>query len=189
MSKRRTREADTAKTRQQIIATTALVISEEGLSATSVSAVARVLGMSHANVYRHFKSRDDLLIAVAETWMSETRAASEQAYDPEATVADNLLSLVLAIRAELFRRADNAAALDLYHFALEHMPGSAGAHHKHRASLVAKIIGSPEFTAPVLNALRGFTDPTLLVATESEDTARQISDLCGLLEAGLKNRS
>ena len=186
MANRRPREADTAKTRQQIIAATNLLISKKGLSATSVSAVARVLGMSHANVYRHFKSRDDLLIAVAETWMSETRAACEKAYDSNATVADNLEALVCAIRTELLRRADNMAALELYHFALEHMPDSALAHHKHRASLVAKIIGASKPAAPVLNALRGFTDPVLLLATESEDITNQIGDLCRLLETGLQ---
>ncbi len=186
MSKRRTREADTAKTRRQIIATTDSLISDEGLAATSVSAVARALGMSHANVYRHFKSRDDLLMAVAETWMSETRTATEHAYDPDAAVAENLTSLVLAIRKELFRRADNVAALDLYHFALEHMPVSAAAHHRHREALVVKIIPAPEYAGIVLNALRVFTDPMLLLATESEETTNHVSDLCRLLEAGLK---
>lgn len=81
---RRPRETDTAKTRQQIIAATNLLTSKKGLSATSVSAVARVLRMSHANVYRHFKSRDDLLIAVAESWMSGTRGACEKTHDPNA---------------------------------------------------------------------------------------------------------
>lgn len=186
MATRRPREADTAKTRQQIIDATDLLISQKGLSATSVSAVARMLGMSHANVYRHFKSRDELLIAVAKMWMSETRAACEKAYDASASVAENLETLVTAIRAELLRRADNVAALELYHFALEHMPESAAAHHKHRASLVAKIVGASERAAPVLNALRVFTEPMLIKATETEGITNQISDLCRLLEAGLK---
>ena len=189
MATRRPREADTAKTRQHIIAATDILISKKGLSATSVSAVARMLEMSHANVYRHFKSRNDLLIAVAETWMSETRTACEKTYDPNASVADNLEALVFAIRTELLRRADNVAALELYHFALEHMPDSALEHHKHRASLVAKIIGASEPTVPVLNALRAFTDPVLLLATESEDITNQISDLCRLLETGLQKAS
>lgn len=187
MSERRIREADTQKTRQQIIAATDALISEKGLSATSVSAVARALGMSHANVYRHFKSRDDLLIAVAETWMAETRAACEAAYDPEAPIADNLTALVMAIRAELFRRADNVAALDLYHFALKTMPDAAIAHHKHRAALVTRIIGDPGHTIPVLDALRGFTDPDLLLATQADNTAERVRGLCTLLAKLVEN--
>lgn len=181
MSERKTRETDTAKTRHQIIAATDALISTKGLSTTSVSAVARALGMSHANVYRHFKSRDDLLIAVAETWMAETRAACEDAYDADALIADNLAALVLAIRAELFRRADNIAALELYHFALGNMPEAATAHHRHRAHLVARIIGTPEHTMPILDALRAFTDPDLLLATEAEDTSDRVKQLCKLL--------
>lgn len=180
-SERKTRETDTEKTRQQIIAATDALISEEGLSATSVSAVARSLGMSHANVYRHFKSRDDLLIAVAETWMAETRKACEQAYDPVLSVAENLAALVLTIRAQLFRRADNIAALDLYHFAVANMPEAAVAHHKHRAALVSKIIGRPEYTIAVLDALQAFTDPNLFLATQSDGTNERVKNLCALL--------
>lgn len=187
MSERKIRETDTQKTRQQIIAATDALISQKGLSATSVSAVARALGMSHANVYRHFKSRDDLLIAVAEIWMAETRAACEAAYDPQAPIADNLAALVLAIRAELFRRADSVAALDLYHFALKTMPDAAIAHHKHRAALVTRIIGRPDQTIPVLDALRGFTDPDLLLATQAEDTVERVNRLCTFLAKRLHN--
>jgi AcrR family transcriptional regulator len=185
MSERKSRETDTAKTRHQIIAATDALISKKGLSATSVSAVARALGMSHANVYRHFKSKDDLLTAVAETWMAETRAACENAYDANACIADNLAALVLAIRAELFRRADNIAALDLYHFALGNMPDAAIAHHRHRAQLVARIIGKPEHTMPILDALRAFTNPDLLLVTEAEDTSDRVKQLCKLLAQSL----
>lgn len=180
-SERKVRETDTEKTRRQIIAATDTLISQKGLSATSVSAVARALGMSHANVYRHFKSRDALLIAVAETWMAETRAACEAAYDPARSVADNLAALVLTIRAELFRRADNIAALDLYHFAVANIPNAAIAHHKHRAALVVKIIGQPEHAMAVLDALRAFTAPELLVSTQAEDTSDRVYSLCALL--------
>jgi len=180
-SERKTRETDTEKTRRQIIAATDALISEKGLTATSVSAVARSLGMSHANVYRHFKSRDALLIAVAETWMAETRTACEQVYNPALSVVENLAALVLAIRAQLFRRADNIAALDLYHFAVANMAEAAIAHHKHRAGLVAKITGRPEHTIAVLDALRAFTDPDLLVSTEAKNTKERVGSLCALL--------
>ena len=117
--------------------------------------------------------------------MAETRVACEKAYDPSASVSENLVSLVLAIRAELFRRADNVAALDLYHFALKNMPAAAVSHHRHRAALVERIIGASEQTIPVLDALRGFTDPDLLLATEAQDTEYRVGALCVLLAAKL----
>ncbi|MEM9206198.1 MAG: helix-turn-helix domain-containing protein [Pseudomonadota bacterium] len=181
MVKEKRRETDTAKTRQKIVAATDQLISESGLSATSVSAVARSLGMSHGNVYRHFASRDDLLVAVAETWMRETRQASEGSIDKTATPAQNLESLVMAIRAELLRRANNVAALDLYHYALEKMSDAAHAHHRHRADLVSEITGDPDRTPQILDALRAFTDPTLLLATESPDTRLRVRAVCELI--------
>ncbi|MEM6683902.1 MAG: TetR/AcrR family transcriptional regulator [Pseudomonadota bacterium] len=152
-----------------------------------MSAIARSLGMSHANVYRHFKSRDALLIAVAETWMAHTRAACEQAYQPKASTADNLAALVFTIRSELLKRADNIAALDLFHFALDQMPQAAKAHHQHRKALISKIIGGAEHATTVLDALRGFIDPDLLLATQAADTDERVKQLCSLLAKQLQS--
>ena len=184
----RSRENDTTKTRQKIIEATDALISEKGLAASSVSAVARTLGMSHANVYRHFKTKDALLMAVAETWMQETRDACEDAFDRHAAIDQNLANLVLAIRKELFRRAKNVAALDLYHFALKHMPDAAVEHHKHRAGLVDRITQSPRHTPVLLDALRSYIDPNLLLATESPDTIDRINKLCAFLERSLQHK-
>ncbi|MEM8837583.1 MAG: helix-turn-helix domain-containing protein [Pseudomonadota bacterium] len=188
MAEPKRRETDTSKTRSKIIEATDRLIGEKGLDATSVSAVARSLDMSHANVYRHFKSRGDLLVAVAETWMAETRKASEDAIDLNRTEEDNLVALVLAIRAEMFRRSNNMAALDLYHFALREMPQQAIHHHKHRAQLITQITGAPDKTPAVLDALRAFTDPNLILATEGPDTSARIREVCRLLCAALSSK-
>ncbi|MEL6315515.1 MAG: hypothetical protein AAFQ60_15890 [Pseudomonadota bacterium] len=89
--------------------------------------------------------------------------------------------------AQSFRRAENIAALELYHFALGQMPDAAIAHHKHRAALVSRIIGGQKFTVSVLDALRGFTDPNLLLATEGPDTRQRIENLCLLIEESLRD--
>lgn len=175
------RETDTAKTRRAMIDAADNLIAENGLKGTSVSSVARKLGMSHANVYRHFESRDALLEAVAQSWMTEMRAACEKAVSSQTTPDQKMTALVLAIRRQLFARARNAAALDLYDFVLRTMPGEAKAHHAHRFGLVSEIIGPTMDTTAVLDGLRCFIDPYLLHATEAPDTAERVKSLCNLL--------
>jgi AcrR family transcriptional regulator len=45
------------------------LLRRHGLAKTTVVDVARALGMSHANVYRHFTSKAALRAAVAERWL------------------------------------------------------------------------------------------------------------------------
>lgn len=142
--------------------------------------------MSHGNVYRHFRSKEELFSAVAHRWMSGMRSACEGAVDQTAPVAQNLTGLVLTIRQELLKRADNAAALDIYHFAQDHMREAAMSHHAHRAALVQRIVGDQRGAQEVLDALRGFTDPTLLLATEGPDTRSRVEALCAFLAESVK---
>lgn len=181
MSDRKARETDTSRTRHSIVDTATTLIAEKGLKGTSVSAVARKLGMSHANVYRHFSSRDALLKAVANRWMQEMREACEAGVDAEMVKSEKLFAFVIAIRDQLTKRAVNPTALDLYDFALQEMTEDARAHHAHRTKIVSDIVGPDIDTTAVLDALRGFTDPHLLLPTSAIATPQRIRKLCDLL--------
>ena len=181
MSDRKTRETDTSKTRHSIVDAANTLIAEKGLKGTSVSAVARKLGMSHANVYRHFSSRDALLKAAAKGWMKEMRDACQAAVGAKTVNAEKLSALVIAIRDQLTKRAVNPAALDLYDFALREMEQDVKYHHAHRAGIVSDIVGPDTDTTAVLDALRGFTDPHLLFATDVIAAPERIRKLCDLL--------
>jgi AcrR family transcriptional regulator len=58
-----------AATRERILETAEALLRRHGPAKTSVVDVARALGMSHANVYRHFASKAELQDAVAERWL------------------------------------------------------------------------------------------------------------------------
>ena len=181
MAERKLREPDTSKTRQSIVDAADAIIAERGLNGTSVSAVARALGMSHANVYRHFSSRDAVLKAVADSWMRDMQTACEEAVQACETQPEKLAALVFAIRSQLKERSLNPVALDLYKFAREEMPEQARAHHAHRGALVTAILGRDEHTSVVLDALRGFTDPFLLSETSDTSTEQRVRDLTEFL--------
>jgi len=58
-------------TRRQIIEAAEETLRRYGIGKTSVVDVAKVLGVSHGTLYRHFKSKAELLEAVTQTWLTE----------------------------------------------------------------------------------------------------------------------
>jgi len=59
---------------QRILDATEGVLRRHGVEKTNVVDVARSLGMSHGNIYRHFSSKQELINAVALRWL---RAVTE----------------------------------------------------------------------------------------------------------------
>ncbi|MEI9896363.1 MAG: TetR family transcriptional regulator [Chthoniobacter sp.] len=54
---------------QRILDTAETVLRRHGPEKTNVVDIARILGMSHGNIYRHFPSKKALLDAVAARWL------------------------------------------------------------------------------------------------------------------------
>ena len=58
-------------TKEQILVTTEEALRRFGVAKTSVIDVARILNVSHGTIYRHFKSKNELLEGVTEKWLDE----------------------------------------------------------------------------------------------------------------------
>lgn len=58
-------------TKEQILIATEDTLRRFGIAKTSVTDVAKVLGVSHGTIYRHFKSKAELLEGVTEKWLNE----------------------------------------------------------------------------------------------------------------------
>ena len=75
------------------------VLRRHGASKANVVDVARVLGMSHANIYRHFSSKKALLDAVAARWLhSISDPLAAIALDEERPAAERLEAWFNALR-------------------------------------------------------------------------------------------
>jgi AcrR family transcriptional regulator len=74
------------ETHQEMIETAVRLISEKGVDALSISAVARVMGINRTTVYYHFESRDALIAAV-KTWSAQQLA---RAFEPIAPLPDRI---------------------------------------------------------------------------------------------------
>ncbi|AHM68611.1 TetR family transcriptional regulator [Paenibacillus polymyxa] len=58
-------------TKEQILIATEDTLRRFGVTKSSVTDVAKVLGVSHGTIYRHFKSKAELLEGVTEKWLNE----------------------------------------------------------------------------------------------------------------------
>lgn len=77
---------DTQIRREQIAEAALGLVAEQGLRRLSVAAVARRVGIVPSGIYRHFKSKDDILSAVLdrieERLLANVQAACEETGDP-----------------------------------------------------------------------------------------------------------
>jgi AcrR family transcriptional regulator len=72
-----------AERRAQIVDETLRLVAEHGLAGASMSRIAEAVGISNAALYRHFDSREDILIAAHDVlmdrifaWLNSSRAPS-----------------------------------------------------------------------------------------------------------------
>lgn len=65
------------ETRRQIIDTALALLRRHGQDKLTVVDIARTLGMSHANVYRYFSNRNEILDTVIDDWMTKVQALAE----------------------------------------------------------------------------------------------------------------
>ncbi len=68
---------ETALTREKILEAAENVLRRYGLSKATVVDVARMLGVSHGSVYRHFASKAELREAVLRVWLSRVHDSLE----------------------------------------------------------------------------------------------------------------
>ncbi|WP_432484745.1 TetR/AcrR family transcriptional regulator [Kineococcus esterisolvens] len=75
------KERDTARTRRLVLDATARVVAEQGVG-VSLDSVAQLAGVSKSGLLHHFRSRDLLLLSLAEDLVERFRAAVHAAIDP-----------------------------------------------------------------------------------------------------------
>src|SRR5579862_3912104 len=87
-------------TRQLIVETARTLLSRFGEDKMTVVDIARALGMSHANVYRFFKSKAEIIDAVIDQWLSKVETFVESIAQRPQPPAERIEAVVL----ELHRR-------------------------------------------------------------------------------------
>ncbi len=188
---------------QRILDAAEDVLRRHGAAKTNVVDVARALGMSHANIYRHFPSKKALLDAVAARWLETVHAPLENiAADCSRPAAERLADWFHALRAAKQRKVRKDPELfRVYHGIVENAHEVVGAHIAALLRQLAGIIGAGiaggEFAAGLdpaasarafLLATVQFHHPALLVQGPLPTDADAAAVLV-LLLAGLRGTS
>lgn len=82
--------SDSTLTPERILEAAEEVLRRYGPAKATVVDVARVLGVSHGSVYRHFPSKAALRDAVTERWLASLSAPLEAAVEMDGTVTQRL---------------------------------------------------------------------------------------------------
>ena len=77
-------------TREKLLRAALTLVAREGFPAATTAAIAETAGVAEGTLYRHFSSKDDLLIEAYRVMKAEMAAAVEEAFDMTAPVAARL---------------------------------------------------------------------------------------------------
>ena len=185
---------------QRILDAAESVLRRHGAEKTNVVDIARVLGMSHANIYRHFPSKQALLDAVAVRWLHRVADPLEAiANDRARPASERLAAWFNALReAKRHKVRDDPELFQVYHNTVMAMREVVDEHVATLAGQVEMIIAdgmaAGEFTpGPSPAALaRAFQQATLafhhpaLVMQDPSPTDADARAVLGLLLAGLR---
>jgi AcrR family transcriptional regulator len=108
-----------------------------GAARTTVVGVAEQAGMTHANVYRYFASKEALFEEINAAWLRPLEARLREAADGADPAYDKLERMLLAIHRAYRQTLESDPALfDLLIAALDKARGSA---RRHRARVQSEI--------------------------------------------------
>jgi AcrR family transcriptional regulator len=108
-----------------------------GAARTTVVGIAEQAGMTHANVYRYFSSKEALFEEITASWLRPLEARLREAADGADPAFDKLERMLLAIHRAYRQKLDSDPAIfDLLIDALDKARGSA---RKHRGRVQSEI--------------------------------------------------
>jgi AcrR family transcriptional regulator len=189
-------EADT------IVSATEEVLRRHGPEKTTVLDVARLLGVSHGSVYRHFPSKAALREAVIRRWLDRARDDLATAVqDSGLAPPDRLRGLLAAMFAAKWAKAreDPELFATFRVLAAEHSTVSS-AHVDFLLSQIRTIVidgiasgdfaaGEPEVIArAIFNATSRFHDPTHAAEWRSPEVEAESEGVISLILDGIRAR-
>lgn len=184
---------------QRILDAAEIVLRRHGAEKTNVVDIARALGMSHGNIYRHFPSKQALINAVALRWLHAVAEPLEAIAGHRTRPAGKRLAAWFdTLRAIKQRKVlDDPELFHVHQRIFEHVTGVVDDHIatmlRQVATIIADGIASGEFSKRLdpakaarafLQATAPFHHPALLLQNPpQEEDAKAVFKL---LLAGLK---
>jgi AcrR family transcriptional regulator len=193
---------DEPLTPERILEAAEEVLRRFGLAKTTVVDVARVLGVSHGSIYRHFPSKAALREAVAEHWLAEKSASLSTIANEDRPAPERLrhwLTLLCFMKRTSAR--DDPELFATYRELAAEARGVVKAHVDSLAEQITHIIldgvAQGEFATDdpfvsgraVLNATTRFHDPVHAAEWSDPDIDAAFDGVWSLILVGLRPRN
>jgi AcrR family transcriptional regulator len=193
---------DGVLTAEQILAAAEDVLRRFGPAKATVVDVARVLGVSHGSVYRHFPTKAALRAAVTHRWLERTHAGLAELAAGDSPAPERLLAwLSTLFEAKRKKMLDDPELSATYSALARESSGMISEHLADLARQLAAIIasgaaagdfadGDTDLKAQaVFDATARFHDPMYAAHWTSPGIDEAFDAVCELVLAGLAKRS
>lgn len=193
--------AEARRSRALILAMAERHFKHYGYAKTTIVEIASDCAMSHANVYRFFRSKSDLVDAVASLWLDKIIAVGTKVVDRPGTTAERLVAFTLELHRMKKRELLNTNRIhELLSIAAQDGRSCIEVHESKIAGLYERIvqdgISSCEFAcddaAAAGVALQAttikFCHPWLVEQYQDQDLERQIRDVLNIAIGGLRTK-
>jgi len=187
-----------SETRNQILQSAEALLRRYGNDKLTVVDIARSLNMSHANVYRFFKTKSDILDAIIDEWLTKIEQFIEEIAQRPVSATARIEAIVLELhRKRKEKLQQDAEVFEAYRHIVEVRPDAAARRREKVLRMFQRLIEegieSGEFAgvdslkaATVLkDATCLFLHPLLIPTTLNEETDARARDVVRFILAGL----
>lgn len=184
--------------KQKALDAAELVIRKSGFDRSRLTDVARDLGVSHAALYKHFASKEELLDAVTQRWLERIDAALAAVCQGRESVKERLHAWFTTLHR--LKREKVMADPELYQAfntsSMRELPSISGHMATMRAQLEA-LVGEgiragelapgdrSRIAAMLFEGTMAFHHPRLVLDSLAADRSADLSELLDLLLKGL----
>lgn len=164
--------------------------------------LAKSLNMSHSNVYRFFKSKEELFDAVVDRWLEDSRRLITEIVNTESKPLDRLAAVLVAIHESARDKlSQDPSGFALYQHMWSSRSDAANRHLEfilsHGMQLITEAMETGEIVVEdpvkavilIQAATAKFHTPDLIRASLDEDTSAQLRTVLSALFHRLQNDS
>jgi len=189
-----------SETRNLILRTAEALLRRYGNDKLTVVDIARSLDMSHANVYRFFKTKSDILDAIIDEWLTKLEHFVEEIAQRPISAAARIEAIVLELhRKRKEKLREDAEVFETFRRVVEIRPDAAARRREKILRVFRRLIEegieSGEFVgvdslkaaSALKDATSLFLHPFLIPTTLNEETDCRARDVVRFILAGFSN--